>query len=60
MSTIIGQPGLLFAVAAVVAVVMMIRAGLSQHALVARRESRRCPSCDRHFSGRFCPSCGSH
>jgi hypothetical protein len=49
----------LYAVAAVVALLMMLRVGLSKHALAVRYDSRRCPSCDRHFSGRLCPNCGT-
>jgi|GraSoiStandDraft_16_1057320.scaffolds.fasta_scaffold7624449_2 rRNA maturation endonuclease Nob1 len=59
MAPVIGHPGFLYAIAAVVAGLMMLRAGLSKRGLAMRHTSRRCPSCDRHFTGRLCPTCGS-
>ena len=57
VSLLVAHPGSV--AAAALATVMMVRAGIAQHALAVRRESRRCPSCDRRFNGRICPSCGS-
>jgi hypothetical protein len=46
-----------FVTLAIVAVLMMVRIGLTKRALAARHVRRPCPSCGRTFTGRVCPWC---
>ena len=55
---LVGRLG--FVTAAVMAVVLMIRLGVTRGMLDARSETRRCAACGRPLNGRACADCSRH